>query len=170
MQLTMRSPPTATLGKIPAGDAGTRATLQIMSRLVREWKKHYPIRQLALNLVRSADQKDWMAEVERLHRYVRDRIRYVRDITQVETLATPMRVLQIGQGDCDDKATLLATLLESIGHPTRFVAVAVNGRPAYCHVYVETRARTGWIPLETTEPWPAGVKVPDVTRRMVVTN
>lgn len=170
MQLTMRAPPTATLGKIPSGDAGTRATLQLMSQLVREYKKHYPIRQLALNLVASARQKDWMTEVERLHRYVRDRIRYVRDITNVETLATPLRTLQIGQGDCDDKSTLLATLLESIGHPTRFVAVAVGPRPQFAHVYVETKVRQGWIPLETTEPWPSGVAVPGVTRRMEVNN
>lgn len=170
MQLTMRSPPQATLGKIPSGDAGTRATLQIMSQLVRAHKKHYPIRQLALNLVAGARQKDWMAEIDRLHRYVRDRIRYVRDITGVETLATPIRTLQIGQGDCDDKSTLLATLLESIGHPTRFVAVAVAPGIAYSHVYIETKAREGWIPLETTEPWPAGVAVPGVSRRLVVNN
>lgn len=168
MQLAMPRPPQATLGRLPPGDRGTRVTLDLMAQLVRQYKKHYPIRQLALNLVAPVIPKDWMAEIERLHRYVRDRIRYVRDVTGVETLATPVRTLQIGQGDCDDKSTLLATLLESIGHPTRFVAVAVRPRTQFSHVYVETKARQGWIPLETTEPWPAGVAVPGVTRRLIV--
>lgn len=160
--------PQVTLGRLPTGDAGTRATLNIMAALVRRYKKHYPIRALALSLVKRTEQKDWHSEVARLHGYVRDRIRYVRDIHGVETLATPDRTLEAGQGDCDDKSTLLAALLESIGHPTRFVAVAVGPRPQFCHVYVETQVGPGWIPLETTESWPAGVAVPNATRRLVV--
>lgn len=168
MQLIMPRPPQATLGRLPPGDAGTRVTLNLMAQIARQFKKHYPIRALALRLVRRTAQKDWHGEVVRLHAFVRDKIRYVRDITHVETLATPARTLEIGQGDCDDKSTLLAALLESIGHPTRFVAVAIGRRPQFCHVYVESRVGPEWLPLETTEPWPAGVAVPGVIRRMVV--
>lgn len=161
-------PPQVTLGTLPSGDAGTKATLNLMAALVRRYKKHYPIRALALSLVAPLIPKDWHGEVARLHGFVRDRIRYVKDIYGVETLATPERTLEIGQGDCDDKSLLLATLLESIGHPTRLVAVAVRPRRQFCHVYVETKVGPGWIPLEATEPWPAGMAVPNATRRLVV--
>ncbi len=55
---------------------------------------------------------------KKLHRFVRDNIRYIKDIRDVETVAYPDITLQQGQGDCDDKSVLLASLLESIGHPT----------------------------------------------------
>ncbi len=100
-----------------------------------------------------------MAEIERLWRFVRDQIRYVRDVHGVETVQTPERTLQIGQGDCDDKATLLAAMLESIGHPARYVALAFQPSN-FSHVLVETKVGRGpratWIAMETTELKPFG--------------
>lgn len=134
-----------------------------MSKLVREAKKLPEIRQTALSLIRRNGQKDRVGEVRDLHAFVRDRIRYVGDVRGVETLHTPIKLLEFGQGDCDDKSTLLAALLESISHPTRFVAVGFSpGR--FDHVYVETKLRDKWIGLETTEPWPMGKVPPSVTR------
>ncbi len=104
-----------------------------------------------------------------LHRFVRDRIRYVRDVRGVETLHTPLALLQLGQGDCDDKATLLACLLESIGHKTRFAAVGFEpGRLS--HVLTEARIGARWCPMETTEPVDMGWYPPGVKSRMVIHN
>jgi transglutaminase-like putative cysteine protease len=140
-----------------------------MSQLVRSSKKNPEIRQLALSLVRRNGQKDWVGEVRDLHAFVRDRIRYVKDIRGVETLHTPEKLLEYGQGDCDDKSTLLATLLETLGHPTRFVAVGFRpGR--FDHVYVETKIGPRWIGLESTEPWPPGKVPPGAVTRMEQNN
>lgn len=137
--------------------------------MVREGKKQLPIRSLALSLVKNNLQQDWGAEIRDLHAFVRDRIRYVKDIRGVETLHTPVKLLEFGQGDCDDKSILLAALLESIGHPTRFVAVGF--RPGnFSHVYVETKIGNKWIGLETTKPWKAGRVPPGVVTRMVQNN
>jgi len=135
-----------------------------MSGLVKEYKKALPIRTLALQLVKRNGQKDWLGEVRKIQEFVRDRIRYVKDIRGVETLQTPVKTLEFGQGDCDDKSTLVAALLESIGHPTRFVAVGFSGQ--FAHVLVETKIGNKWIAVETTEPVGLGWFPPGVTMRM----
>lgn len=151
---------------IPSGSAGTSTTLDLMVKITREAKKHLPVRLLALSLVKNNSQKDYRGEVRDLHRFVRDEIRYVKDVNGVETLQVPEKTLEFKQGDCDDKSMLLAALLESIGHPTRFVAVGFAPK-TYAHVYVETKIGDKWYPLETTEPWEAGRGPDGVVNRMV---
>ncbi len=126
-----------------------------MRRLVNQYKKDPNIRELSLSIVRPLSQKDWKGEIKAITRYVRDEIRYTRDIRGVETVATPLKTLEYEQGDCDDKSTLLAAMLESVGHPTRFVAIG-NTPNQYQHVFVETRIGVRWLPLETTEDWEVG--------------
>lgn len=134
-----------------------------------------PVRNKAVELTQRLRQKDFEAEACALLVWVRDQIRYVRDIRTVETLHDPVTLLgfpghQVGDfrhlpaamaGDCDDKATLLGALLESIGHEARFVAIAYQ--PGFfSHVWTQARvrARGPWIDLEPTEPLPCGSRVP----------
>lgn len=152
---------------IPSGVAGTLATLKIMWLLVRKGKVSMPVRRLALFLTKDLKQKDFTGEVERLHKFVRDEIRYVKDINGVETVHDTDRILKYMAGDCDDKSILLASLLESIGHPARLVAIAIKSGQ-YCHVYVETLIGKTWVPLEATEPVAMGWEFPRaVAQRMV---
>jgi len=146
----------STLGLIPDGPAGIAATLKIMGQMVRTNKKDIAtVRNTALQLIAPLEQKDYAGEVRALHAYVRDAIRYCHDITDVETVQTPQVTLQCAAGDCDDKAVLLCALLESIGHPTKFVAIGFSPN-VYEHVYCETKIGCNWISLETTEPVDAG--------------
>lgn len=156
-----------TLGTLPAGNAGIAATLKAMVKLAREFKKDAGVRELATRLVRDLPQYDTLGEVRALHAFVRDAIRYTNDIRGVETVQTPRTTLETGVGDCDDKSLLLASLLESIGRPARFVAIDV-GAGKLSHVLVETRVgRSGkWLPLETIKPVPAGWWPPGVTKKM----
>jgi hypothetical protein len=153
--LHLVTPTFGTLSLIPSGRAGVVETLKVMSRLVRDGKKNLTIRLAAVSLLRECNQKNYSCEVKILHGFVRDFIRYVQDIRDVETIATPEKTLEFAAGDCDDKAVLLASMLESIGHPTRFVAIGF-APGVFVHVYVETKIGESWIPLETTEPWEAG--------------
>lgn len=171
MQLPNPRPKTrkVTLQGIPSGSDGVYKTLRIMRQLTREGKKHYPLRELALSLVKFNGQKDWHGEIRNLHQFVRDKIRYVKDIRGIETVAQPQVTLELEQGDCDDKSVLLATLLEAIGHPTRFVAIGF--KPGnYSHVLVETKVGDKWIPLETTEPVSVGWYPKGIVSRMEVFN
>lgn len=137
-----------------------------MVKLVRASTVNFDVRNLALQIVRDVKQKAWLDEVKAIHQYVRDNIRYVKDIRGVETIATPEQTMIMGQGDCDDKSILVASLLEAIGHPTRFVAVSMNNDD-FCHVLVETRLGDKWIPVETTEPVELGWYPPKVKQRLV---
>jgi transglutaminase-like putative cysteine protease len=140
-----------------------------MVQLVRQYKSHPQIRQTALDLVGAIPGKNWRAEVEAIFAYVRDQIRYTRDINGVETLQTPLVTLQVEQGDCDDKSTLLAALLEAVGHPTRFVAI---GRmpDQYSHVFVQTLLGNKWVSLDPTMPVGVGWTPKGTAPAMVANN
>jgi transglutaminase-like putative cysteine protease len=68
-------------------------------------------------------------------------------------------ILEIGAGDCDDKAILLAALLLSIGHTPQFIAVAFQ-LDNYSHVWVRDYVRGKWLDLEGTEPIECGNRIP----------
>lgn len=141
-----------------------------MTTLARKGKLNPLIRQKASELVAHLRQKDWGAEIAALFFFVRDQIRYLRDINNVETLHEADRVLTIGLGDCDDKCILLASMLETIGHPARFVALSFDGGQ-FSHVIVETLLgkppRGRWLALDPTENVAPGWYPPKVTGRMV---
>jgi transglutaminase-like putative cysteine protease len=143
------------LGFISDGPAGIHETLVVMRDFVRDGKKLMSVRGKAIQLTNGLAQKDWTGEIRKLHAYVRDCIRYVGDVTDVETVQTPDATLRIGAGDCDDKSVLLCALLESLGHPTKFVAIGFTPG-VYEHVYCETKVGERWIALEATEPVEAG--------------
>lgn len=140
---------------IADGRAGTIETLKLMTQLVKEGKKAPAIRNQALFLIQDLHQKDFPGEINALFEFVRDDIRYVMDINNVETVHMPEIVLAKRAGDCDDKSILLASLLESIGHPTRFKAIAMS-LDDFCHVYVQTRLGPRWVSLDATEDHPMG--------------
>jgi len=163
----LNRPLTATLQQIPDGADGISATLQVMKSLVKDYKKDLNIRTLAVKIVNKYGQKDYVNEIKALQAFVRDKIRYVKDVRDVETIQTPLVTLQMLSGDCDDKCTLLASLLESIGHPTRFVAIGFQPN-TFEHVLVETRLNRSWLPLECTEPVGIGWYPLNVVSRMVL--
>ncbi len=161
--------PTYTLQAIPNAQAGTKATLAIMSKLVKRYKKAPAVRELALFLTRDLPQKAWFGEVEAIHNFVKYNIRYVKDIRGVETIQSPIQTLRLQAGDCDDKSTLAASLLEAIGHPTRFRALGFK-KNAYCHVLPETKIGGRWLTVETTEPVNVGWIPPGIKANMVRNN
>lgn len=161
-------PDRATLEDFPDGEAGTRAVLRRMREIVREAKKHPLIRAQAVAIVQRVPAKNWPAEAAAVQDWVRQHIRYTRDVLGVETLQTPAYLLRVRAGDCDDHSMLVAALLESIGHPTRFVAI--GARPGvYSHVFCETRLGYQWRALETTAPLPFG-RAPSLRYRLTVHN
>lgn len=154
---------------IPDGKEGIKQTLRVMHDLVLHGKKNITVREKALELTRYLKQKAFLDEVKALFSFVQNNIRYIRDIHTVETVHLPEKILEYGQGDCDDKSILLASMLESIGHPTRFVAAGFNGRP-YSHVWVDTKIGTKWVSLDATDSKPMGWKPSRITSTLVIYN
>lgn len=156
----------ARLAGIPSGRAGTIATLNHMREYVRASVRlpEQIVRNKATEIFARAGvpPRKYMRELAALHAFVRDRVRYVRDPVGVELVQTPEVTLQKMSGDCDDKATLLAALLESTGHPAKFTAVAFGGNQ-FSHVLTQAKAGTRWIPAETIIQKPLGWFPPGVT-------
>lgn len=150
---------TARLAGLPSGRAGTLATLNHMRDFVRASIRspEQIVRERALRILDAAGvpQRKYWQSARALHAFVRDEIKYVRDPVGVELVQTPEKTLQLGYGDCDDKSTLLAALLESTGHPARFTVIAFGGNP-FSHVLAETRLDNRWVPAETIIPKPLG--------------
>lgn len=161
-------PTQSTFQTIPNGPAGTAATLSAMRDLVMQALKdpQQLIREKALSLTRSLTARDWVAQATVLQEFVRDTIKYQRDPEPFELVQTPSKTLQYQAGDCDDQATLLAALLVSLGHPTRFVAIGLNGGP-FSHVLCETLIGERWIAAETIIDRPFGWYPSNVTSRYI---
>lgn len=152
---------------MPEGPAGIKDTLKVMVQLAKDGKKNGAIIEKGNELLMYIPPKAWFQEVQALWQFVKDQIRYARDVHDVETLYTPDQTLAQRYGDCDDKSVLLASLLLATGHPTRFVAVGFQPDD-YSHVYPETLIGDLWVPLETTEPVSIGWSPPNVVARMVM--
>lgn len=148
--------------QIADGVAGVAQTLRAMRALVNECKLNLAIRQAATSIAFLQPEKHEYAEVEAIFEWVRDRIRYTRDVHGVETLMTPPQTLASGLGDCDDQSCLLACMLEAIGYPTRFVVAGYNGGD-YEHVYLQAWVGNTWVSMDPTEPHPMGWEAPGAT-------
>ncbi len=146
-------------GNVPAqyalladGFRGTDQTVEIMRRLTTgAWGMRSPkIRALAINILREyrVPEKAYAAEADAIFRWVRDNIRYTKDVTAQETLCPPEEIaFNSRAGDCDDKAMLTAALLGSIGTQTRFKVMGVTPFQ-YSHVYLEALVNGHWIPMD----------------------
>ena len=163
------SQPQAVLAMIPEGKAGTIATLKIMRNIIKAWRPNLQLRSLASQIVSVVPGKDWAGELAAIQSWVRDNIRYTRDIHDLETLHTPDVTLNTRMGDCDDQAILTACLLASSGHPWRLVAIALKNAPdQFVHVYTESRLGNKWVSVETTEPVDVGWEPAGVAAKLVI--
>lgn len=76
-------------------------------------------------------EREKMLQAAALFEYVKSRVNYVYDPISmqagqkkdVDFLATPVDTLQIGGGDCDDQALLMASLLSAVGLENRILFV-----------------------------------------------
>jgi len=159
--------PKAYVRSIAYGDEGIKQTLQQMAEAVKKYR--IQLRPLALRIVRSCPHKDYICEARSIHEFVKNNVRWTRDIYKTETLQSPLRTLQWGAGDCDDIAILTASLFSSIGFPTRFVAVAANPEVPhlFSHVYTQVQIGNVWYSSDASNPHaPFGWETQKVFRKM----
>lgn len=145
-----------------------------MRRLTHQGMREVEVQSAAMEILRRAGVRphDHRGEVAALFQFVRDRIRFVNDVAGVETLRGPRATLTMGGGDCDDKATLLASLLGAVGIRSSFRVVAVNGSDPgrFSHVYVVAHLGKRDIPLDPTyQGTPVGWQLPNPFRTAEVT-
>lgn len=156
--------------QVPKGPRGTIASARLIANLIREGARDFYVRQKAIEIFRAAgaQPKDRFGEVLSLFHWVRNNIRYTRDIFRVELLHTARRMLELRAGDCDDMTILLGAMLVATGHPVR---IALTGfRPnkphVYSHIYPEVNVKGKWIALDTTMDRPIGWAPPALWKRI----
>ncbi len=133
------------------GASANHETLRLMRAMVNAAKVDPAIVNAAHSLIYLQPQFDEIAEVRAIFDFVRQSVRYVRDVNGVETLCDPAKTLQRMSGDCDDQTMLLCALFESIGYPTRFVMTAYDS-DAWQHVYCQVQVVGQWINCDPIEP------------------
>src|SRR5262245_34897577 len=103
-----------------------------MSELVREGSKNPAVRAAAVRIIQRANvpARDTRGEIGALFFFVRDAVRFTRDVWDVETLQGADYTLRTLAGDCDDKAVLLAALLRAVGSPAElhFKVIGTDAR------------------------------------------
>jgi Transglutaminase-like superfamily len=170
-RLPGRPTPEITTYRIPSGPRGTERTVAHIKSLILEGAKDFSVRQKAIDILmaRAVNPKDYLGEIKALFEWVQRNIRYTRDPFRVELLHSPMRMLELRAGDCDDMTILLGAMLESIGHPVRVVVVGPNPlRPGlFTHVYAEVSYLGRWIPLDPTMPYPMGWAPRAITKKVI---
>lgn len=145
-----------TLAPAPDGVAGIFHTLRLIREHIRRAKTDPRIVEAATQLIFMTPAKAELAEVDAIFSWVRDHVRYTRDVAGVETLASPWTTYRRQSGDCDDQVALLGALLEAVGYPVRLVIAAYQEAGLWEHVYLQVYAGGFWIDADPTEDLPLG--------------
>ena len=156
--------------RVPRGTKGTLVTAGVIARMIADGAKDFYVRQKAIQIFRLSGirPKDRWGEVNALFDWVKNNIRYTRDIFRVELLHSPRRMLELRAGDCDDMTMLLGAMLIATGHPVRLVLVGFRHRKPhmYSHIYPEVNVQGRWVPIDATVDRPIGWAPPAVWKRI----
>lgn len=116
-------------------------------------------------------ERDWWGEVRSVFGAIRENVRYIRDIHNIDTFQAPGRTLEFGGGDCDDYSITLGSALQSIGFPIKVRIVQSEGSPDYNHVFLlvglPPRNPSGWYSLDASVNKPAGWHAPKSALRKI---
>lgn len=132
-------------GKLPNGQRGNLKTVDMIIKVARARSRHPLVRELTLRVLETAGIKsqDYVNEAIAVGNFVKNKVRYVRDIQGVETLHDPLTLIDQlrrgeAQGDCDDMSLLIASMLLSIGHQPYLAIVQYHDNPfgGFNHIYV----------------------------------
>jgi formylglycine-generating enzyme required for sulfatase activity len=95
------------------------------------------VRALAVKTVSpNANQAAWnWYQPASIYEYIKKNVRYVSDPLGRNYIAPPLETLQVGGGDCEDQAILLASMCNAVGIPVRLVIC--NSSDDRCHCLAE---------------------------------
>lgn len=119
---------------------GTEDTIESMHDLTIEGQVSPSIRNHAENIIRKVQPKDYLSELASIYYDTCKNIRYTRDPSEAEYLQHPELIHQNKNGDCDDIAlyinTLLKSIASSVGNQTSFTVVSFDDSNNWSHVFL----------------------------------
>jgi hypothetical protein len=137
----------------------TTDTVTVIIKLIKDSRYVPEVRYSIEDLFTNIPEKDYMSEIKRLYEYVRDNMRYTRDISNIEYVKTPYRHIKdieergLTFGDCDDHTVLLGALLFNAGYTIRIVITKnTPNATGFHHIYLHVNIpmTSGWICLDAT--------------------
>lgn len=146
--------------------------LAYLHALSMQFAKSPYIREFTVNTLLRGEgigNNEQTRQVEVVLNFVRRYVTFIRDPVESEYVISPVNLLeqiQAGQqafGDCEDHCLLLNSMLGSLGFPTRFVAVQINGQDWWNHVISTVFIGGRWVDLD---PSAKGMEQPDYYTRM----
>lgn len=145
---------------IPDTEEGIEFEVDRMIEYVRHYSGDGDIVRIARRVVDRCPDKDKLCESRELYKALKRSTRFVLDPTKKEAIQSPRAMLReiqergVTSGDCDELATLFATMISAIGHRPRFV---FGGRGmGWQHVWVQDGISGKWIHFDLAEKLPAG--------------
>lgn len=151
---------------LPTGDAGTWATLRAMSRLAREGAQEPMVQDAAQGA--AGGQLETRARIYALRRWLDFHTRFTHDPGEIELVRSPTAALLeieatgVLRGDCDDVATLGASMALALGMTVRYRVLGWSRAGPYSHVLTECWDGRNWIDLDVTRPKQLGMTLPAV--------
>lgn len=157
----------AQIGQIPVkeefigyGDNAITNTAYKMKDIITNSSKNPYIRQWAQYILGQVEVNNKRGEVEAIHNFVRDHVRYTKDPYGFEYIQTPpvlledIRLNDSGQGerpvgDCDDMTVLSLSLMKSVGFPVALKIVSYRPDGKFGHVYGLVKLLGEWVPTDT---------------------
>lgn len=128
------------------GNPGIFQVVGFLNKLIEKYKKNLKIRKLSVRVARGGGTD--FERAKKIFFYLKNHVKYVKDILDIETIQTPIQTLYIGAGDCDDMVLLLGSMLESIGIPVVMVVADYTGR-GFSHIYLYAKIKKNkWIALD----------------------
>lgn len=146
----------------------------ILGKQLHEGVTDVGIRKVAEAIVKGVPARDYLGEIKAITAWVRSKTRYTRDPYGAELIRHPKRMVaeyfQTGQMalDCEESATLLASLLGSIGHNTRIALIDSSPYSRdISHAIAQIERDGKWLFVETTQARPIGW-APEHSREVIV--
>lgn len=141
-----------------AGDGGTRTTLAAMAALIHRGAVNPLVRDAAIRLVRGrVGERDSAGQLDILRWFLSTHMTFTPDpqgIEMVHGAEVLLRAIMrdgVVSADCDDAAVLSGALAKALGYRVRLVAVALDGRRGFGHVWAEAQGRDGaWTDFDVT--------------------
>jgi transglutaminase-like putative cysteine protease len=131
------------------------AILKVLEQLRVEYSRNPLVWQTALQIIGRVGNNAQMEQADRLARYVREKMIYVKDpdtgefVTAPDILIGRINSQGYAQGDCDDHALLFNSLLGTVGIPTRFAGVKLPGSHTWNHVVSNFQIGPQWFEMDT---------------------
>lgn len=122
---------------------GPETTVREMIRAIKgpRGEASVRVRSFTERVVRGLQPKDYLGEILAVRYAVAEFVRYTNDPVSIEWVKDPERLVEeidaTGRavGDCDDEATLMATMLRQLGRTVELITVGFGFPGSFSHIF-----------------------------------